>query len=94
MRMRGKHITLLVIMAAMLVVVGVWSAGAGLGRTGDTSTGRPVYTQTEASVPSLSIPSIDELRDRADYVSPDGHEVRIGDVGISAGAVVSRSALD
>jgi len=49
---------------------------------------------TEASVPSLSIPSIDELRDRADYVSPDGHQARIGDVGISAGVVVTRSALD
>ena len=94
MGVRGKHITMLVIMAATVVVVGLWAAGAGVGRTGDTWTGRPVYTEAEASVPSLSTPSMDELRDRADYVSPDGHEARIGDVGISAGVVVTRSALD
>lgn len=92
--MRGKHITMLVILAAMLVGLGMWSVGVGFGRAGDTSTGRPAAIEAEVTVPPLAIPSMDGLRERADYVSPDGREVRIGDVGISAGAVVTRSALD
>ena len=35
MGIRAKHITMLVILAAMLVVVGLWSAGASFARAGD-----------------------------------------------------------
>ena len=43
MRIRGGHITMLVILAAMLLTVGLLSAGAGFARAGDATatSGRP-----------------------------------------------------
>jgi hypothetical protein len=96
MQIRGRHVTMLAILAVMLFMVGLWSAGAGFGHAGDDtpSTGRPTIGEVVATVVPLTAPSMDELRARADDVSPDGRQVRIGDVGISAAPVVSRAVLD
>ena len=91
--MRSKHVAVAVVLAVMLLAVGMWSAGAGFARAGDAAatTMSPSGVVAGAPVVPLTVPSLDELRARADYVSPDGREARIGDVGISAAPVVSRT---
>jgi hypothetical protein len=95
MRMRSRRVAAAVVLAVMLLAVGMWSAGVGFARAGDAAatTVSPSGVVAEAPVVSSPVPSLDELRARADYVSPDGREVRIGDVGISAAPAVSRTPL-
>jgi hypothetical protein len=95
MRNVAKRMVVAVVAILVVAASGLWLAGAGLAQAQD-GVDRPTDSAATQNAEPVAQPrplSMDELRAVADYVSPDGSYVKMGDVEISA-TVVTSAALD
>jgi hypothetical protein len=99
-----RRITISLLVTLVLVATSLLAVGAGFARAQDgtatptivaeavSAVETPTTVSTQPTPPTP--PSMEDLRARADYVSPDGRYVKIGPVEISTTGVVTRAGVE